>query len=241
MCSVWSASGALIVERLTKRFDSLCALVDVSFDVLPQQILGLIGPNGAGKTTLLECIAGLLPADTGRVLWHDKVLPIPCRKTVLFYLPEGIVPYPQQTVAQVVGFFREVFATERCQAQRVTAALGLVPLSKRPVAQLSKGGRRRLLLSISLLAPHPLLLIDEPFDGLDLRQTREMMDLLREARAQGRTLVLAIHQLSEAQRVCDRFVLLTSGRVAGQGTLAELQDTARIESGSLEDVFLALS
>lgn len=241
MGSARSASGALVVERLSKRFDSVCALTDVSCEVVPQQILGIIGPNGAGKTTLLECIAGLLPTDAGRVLWHGSPLPTQRRKTVLFYLPEGIVPYPQQTVRQVVAFFRDVFAVERGRTRYLTEFLGLLPQGDRPLGQLSKGGRRRLLLCLSLLAPHPLLLIDEPFDGLDLRQSLEMMQLLGDEKARGRTLVLSIHQLSEAQRICERFVLLTGGRVAGQGTLAELLGTARLESGSLEDIFLALS
>ena len=96
-------------------------------------------------------------------------------------------------------------------------------------------------MALGLLAPHPLLLMDEPFDGLDLRQTREAMTALRQLTSRGRTLVLSIHQLANAQRACDRFVLLSYGRAAGEGTLAELQSRAALSGGSLEDVFLALS
>jgi ABC-type multidrug transport system ATPase subunit len=107
---------------------------------------------------------------------------------------------------------------------------------------LSKGYRRRFLLALGLLAPRPVLLMDEPFDGFDLRQTREVMDLLRNEVVDGRTLVLSIHQLADAQRICDRLVLLGDGRVRGVGTLAELTLAARLPVGTdLEEVFLALA
>ena len=97
------------------------------------------------------------------------------------------------------------------------------------------------MLGLALLTPHPVLLMDEPFDGFDIRQTREVMGLLRQVAANGRTLVLAIHQLADAERICDRFVLLAEGRVRGIGTLADLRtQTAKPQAG-LEEVFLALT
>jgi len=112
---------------------------------------------------------------------------------------------------------------------------------RKRVDALSKGFCRRLMLAMALLTPHPLLLMDEPFDGFDLRQTREIMNVLREVAAGGRTFVLAIHQLSDAERVCDRFVLLAGGRVRGTGTLDQLcKRTGKTDAG-LEDVFLALT
>jgi ABC-2 type transport system ATP-binding protein len=105
-----------------------------------------------------------------------------------------------------------------------------------------KGYRRRLLLALGLLAPRPMLLMDEPFDGFDLRQTREIMRLLRDEALHGRTLVLSIHQLGDAQRICDRLVLLSTGRVVGTGTSAKLTASAGLPVGSdLEEVFLALA
>ena len=97
------------------------------------------------------------------------------------------------------------------------------------------------MLALALLTPQPVLLMDEPFDGFDLRQTREMMGLLREVTGRGRTLVLAIHQLGDAERVCDRFVLLAEGRVRGVGTLDQLCEQTKEASGRLGDVFLALT
>jgi ABC-2 type transport system ATP-binding protein len=97
------------------------------------------------------------------------------------------------------------------------------------------------LLAVGLLTPHPLLLADEPFDGLDLRQTREVGAALREHAAEGRTLFLSIHQISDAARVCDRFVLLSGGRICGEGTISELAERANLTDENLENLFLALT
>jgi ABC-type multidrug transport system ATPase subunit len=97
------------------------------------------------------------------------------------------------------------------------------------------------MLALALITPQPLLLMDEPFDGFDLRQTREIMAVVRDVARNGRTLVLAIHQLIDAERVCDRFVLLADGRVCGVGTLAELRAQTAMASAGLEEVFLALT
>ena len=106
----------------------------------------------------------------------------------------------------------------------------------------SKGELKRVMLALALLSPHPLLLLDEPFDGLDFRQTRDVMDLLRTyPQERGQTLFLSIHQLTDAARVCDRLVLLSDGRVAGEGTLDELRRSAGLSEGGLEEVFLALT
>jgi ABC-type multidrug transport system ATPase subunit len=97
------------------------------------------------------------------------------------------------------------------------------------------------MLALALLTPHPLLLMDEPFDGFDLRQTREIMAVLRGVAAGGRTLVLAIHQLGDAEKVCDRLVLLAEGRIRGVGTLAELRTQTGRPAAALEEIFLALT
>jgi len=109
------------------------------------------------------------------------------------------------------------------------------------VRTLSKGFARRLIWAIGLLAPQPVLLMDEPFDGFDLKQTREMMDLLRQVAAGRRSLILSIHQLRDAEQICDRIVLLADGRVRGQGTLADLRARTNLPNGTLEDIFLALT
>jgi ABC-2 type transport system ATP-binding protein len=231
----------LQVTALTKRYGDQVALADIALTVRAGEILGLIGPNGAGKTTVLEVLAGVLPADAADLRWCGAPLPPARRRDVLFYLPDGLRPYHEQPVARVLGFFAGVYRRSPAHLAGVVAAVGLAPVLTKRVQALSKGYNRRLMLAVGLLTPQPLLLMDEPFDGFDLRQTREIMRVLRRYAAAGRTLVLAIHQLLDAERVCDRFVLLADGRVRGAGTLDELRTRTQLPAGTLEEVFLALT
>ena len=231
----------LQVTALTKRYGDQVALADIALTVRAGEILGLIGPNGAGKTTLLEVLAGVLPADAADLCWRGAPLPPARRRDVLFYLPDGLRPYHEQPVARVLAFFAGVYRCSPAHLGCIVAAVGLAPVLAKRVQALSKGYSRRLMLALGLLTPQPLLLMDEPFDGFDLRQTREIMGVLRRCAAAGRTLILAIHQLLDAERVCDRFVLLADGRVRGAGTLDELRTRTQLPAGSLEEIFLALT
>jgi branched-chain amino acid transport system permease protein len=231
----------LTASGLAKAFGGVRALADVSLALEAGKVHALIGPNGAGKTTLLEAIAGLIPVDSGAVLWRDSALPFDRRRESIFFLPDGLRPWQEQHVLQVIEFFAAVYHRPSSVLANTIRLLGLSLVLRKPVAALSKGFCRRLMLALALLTPHPVLLMDEPFDGFDLRQTREMMNVLRGVAGAGRTLVLAIHQLIDAERVCDRFVLLAGGRVRGTGTLDELRGLTGQVGAGLEDVFLALT
>jgi ABC-2 type transport system ATP-binding protein len=231
----------LRVEGLSKSFSGFNALRHVSFDLRQRDILGIIGPNGAGKTTLLECLVGLLPANSGKVFWQSQPLMNSGRKDVMFYLPEDIVPYQEQPASRLTGFFRDIYGLSHERERDVLVRLQLEKVPTRRIGELSRGYRRRLLLALALLTPKPLLLLDEPFDGLDPRQTVEVADLLREESAAGRTLVLSIHQLAEAARICSRYLLLVEGKIVGNGTMEELRTQAGVESANLEAIFFALT
>lgn len=236
----------LRVEHLTKTFGRFRALSDVSFSVRSGEVLGLIGPNGAGKTTLFECLAGLLPATAGTVYHAQRPLGVHERASCLFYLPDGIAPWPAQSVRWALDFTLGFFGGPVDRRDEVIRELDLSPLLDSAIGTLSKGQRKRALLGIGLLTPHQMLLADEPFDGLDLRQTRDMARVLRSHATNSRTLFLSIHQINHAARVCDRFVLLSGGRVCGEGTLDELSAIQTGRGGAttpvdLEEVFLALT
>jgi ABC-2 type transport system ATP-binding protein len=216
---------SVVVEHLSARRGARQVLTDVSFTARPSEILGVIGPNGAGKTTLFECVAGLLPFD-GTV---DNDL--------LFYVPDAIRPWPDQTVRWTLELTARMFETTFDET--LLDDLDLRSLQHATVRSLSKGEAKRLDIAIGLAVPRTVLLLDEPFDGLDLRQTRQVMEILRRDAANGRTLVLSIHQLSDAARTCDRFLLLDHGKSVAEGTLDEL--TARTQANGLEEVFLALT
>jgi len=195
----------------------------VSFDVRPGEILGVIGPNGAGKTTLFECIAGLQPITSGTI----------DRGEGLFYMPDGVKPWPDQTVRWTLDIFARMYGRQTGVSVPhgvVAQTLLSVSFENQRVSSLSKGETKRLDIALALITPHPVLFLDEPFDGLDLRQMLATMELLRSVK---RTLVLSIHQLRDAARICDRLLLLNHGRVIATGTPAEL--------GDIEEAFLALT
>jgi ABC-2 type transport system ATP-binding protein len=234
------------VKGLSKRFGRIAALAGVTFQVRAGEVLGLIGPNGAGKSTLFECIAGVLPFDSGTMRANDQ--PVLARElpSLLFYVPDNIAPWPAQSVRWALDFTIGFLRGRADLRDEVTRQLDLDGLLRQPVGALSKGQRKRVLLAIGLLTPQPALLIDEPFEGLDLRQARDTAAALRTHAARGRTLFLSIHQIGDAARFCDRFVLLSAGRVRGEGTVQELAVLAGANGGStpyqdLEEVFLALT
>jgi len=234
----------LKAQSITKRYGRSTVLEDAGFTVHEGEVLGLIGPNGAGKTTLFECLAGLLPTDGGSVEFRGEPLPAGHRKEALFYLPDGIRPWGDQPVHWVLAFFEALYGRKRGEGASLATDLKLECLLKSRIGSLSKGEAKRVLLALGLLTPQPLLLLDEPFDGLDFRQTRDVMTLLRTVPARGRTLFVSIHQLVDAARMCDRLVLLSRGRVAGVGTLPELRALAGLADApgtGLEEVFLALT
>jgi ABC-2 type transport system ATP-binding protein len=228
------------VTGLTKAYGTVVAVRGASFSIRRGEVLGLIGPNGSGKTTLFACLGGVLPFDEGTI----EQAAVPAGRA-MFYLPDGVTPWPDQAVGWALEFATGYFGGDETLCTDLIDRLGLRPLLARRMKALSKGQRKRALLAVGLLTPHPILLADEPFDGLDLRQTREVATLLRSIAAGGRTLFLSIHQIADAARVCDRYVLLSDGRVCGEGTLEELTakatQTEHDAAGGLEDVFLALT
>ena len=236
----------LQAANLTKRYGRLTALNDVSFSVREGEVLGLIGPNGSGKTTLFECLGGVLPLDGGTVCRtagrsrRETRLP-------LFYLPDAIAPWPSQRCGWALDFvsvLSTASATCRDERHRAAGSRAAPRRADRDAVQRASASAR--CWRIGLLTPQPVLLADEPFDGLDLRQTRDVAPTLRAHAAGGRTLFLSIHQISDAARVCDRFVLLSGGRVCGEGTLAGTVAACAAARGAtaggdLEEVFLALT
>jgi ABC-type multidrug transport system ATPase subunit len=232
----------LRVEDLAKEIGGADILQDISFEIFENEILGLIGPNGAGKTTLMECLANLRPRTSG-TFYEGEVAPADWNpRSLMFYLPNGMAPYAELYTIEVLTLFGKMFEIEPSRWERIIVEeLALVPVLQKKVSVLSKGNLQRLLIALALMSPQPLLALDEPFDGLDLHQTQAMMDILRGLRAQKRTLLLCIHQLNDAERICDRLLLLSNGRMVGIGTLDQLRAQAGLSDGNLEDIFLALT
>src|SRR5258707_1938119 len=205
-------TALLQIASLSKFYGEQLALEDVGLSVHAGEVLGLIGPNGAGKTTLLEAIAGLLPVDSGEIRFRDQLLPLHRRREVIFHLPDGVRPYSDQTTEQALAFFAGVYRRSATEISEIVSSVGLRPVLAKRIHALSKGYNRRLIIALGFLTRHPILLMDDPFDGFDLRQTRDMMAVLRRVASGGRTLLLSIHQLLDVEQVCDRLDLLSDGR-----------------------------
>jgi ABC-2 type transport system ATP-binding protein len=217
------------------------ALHEVSFAARPGEVLGLLGENGAGKTTALRILAGYLKpsAGTAQVAGFDVVDEPLAARAQVGYLPEQ-VPLPRELrVREYLRYRAElkgVTAPRRALdslLDEVLAAVGLEREQRRLLAQLSKGYRQRVGLADALLHRPKVLLLDEPTDGLDPNQRREVLQLIARL-GQAHAVILSTHVLPEIESVCQRVVILSRGRVAAQGTLAEL--LARLQVGGRLEV-----
>src|SRR5579871_2145943 len=196
------------VRDLTKRFGGVEALGGISFTVRAGEVVGFLGPNGAGKTTTLRILAGVFPPSSGvvRIAGRDPLVePLACRRAV-GYFPEYAPFYPELGVAEYLGF---------------VARLKRIPRARRRVGTLSKGYRQRVGLAQALCGDPPILVLDEPTIGLDPGQVDEIRALIGGLRGE-RTVLFSSHILSEVERLCERVIVIARGRLAGEGTPAEL-------------------
>ncbi len=230
------------IERLTKRFGAFTAVDDVSFRVDRGEVLGFLGPNGAGKSTTMRMLAGFMTptAGTARICGEDVVDRPVAAKRQLGFLPEGAPTYPEMTVAGFLGFCGRARGYRGSElADRVARAMGLTQLEGvrlQPVETLSKGFKRRVGLAAALLHDPPVLVLDEPTDGLDPNQKHEVRTLIRGMAAE-KAIVISTHILEEVAAVCTRAVVIARGRIVADATPADL--AAR--GPSLDQVFRDLT
>ena len=238
------SAAPLAVEGLVRRYGALEAVSGVSLGVARGEIVGFLGANGAGKTTTLRCIAGLLSPHAGRIAVAGADLAREPRvaKARLGFVPDRPYLYDRLSAREFLAFIAALYdlpadAAER-RAEMLLARLELASDASRTLEGYSLGMRQKTAVIAAMLHSPPLLLLDEPLNGLDPVSTRTLKDLLREHAAAGGGVLVSTHLLDVAERLCDRVVILSAGRVIAQGTLEELRG-ARAER-SLEDVFLEL-
>jgi len=217
---------------LSKRYGDTLAVDDVSFTVEPGEVLGFLGPNGAGKSTTMKMIAGFLrPTDgTASVCGHDvQSAPLAARR-MLGYLPEGAPSYGEMTVRGFLGFVADargmVGGARHQRLDYVVARLSLHEVLAQTVETLSKGFRRRVGLAAAILHDPPVLVLDEPTDGLDPNQKHEVRELIREM-SRGRTILISTHILEEVPSVCTRAIIIAAGKVLADATPAQLLARSR--------------
>jgi len=215
------------ISRLTKRFGAFTAVDDVSFTVAAGEVLGFLGPNGAGKSTTMKMLAGFVTptAGTARILGHDVTeRPVEARRH-LGYLPEGAPTYPEMTVqgflrfaARARGYRGTELGDRLHDAMRMTT---LEEVRLQPIETLSKGFKRRVGLAQSLLHDPPVLVLDEPTDGLDPNQKHEVRELIARM-APRKAILISTHILEEVSAVCTRAMIIARGRVVADATPAAL-------------------
>jgi ABC-2 type transport system ATP-binding protein len=232
------------IVGLTKRFGSFTAVDGVTFNVARGEVLGFLGPNGAGKSTTMRMLAGfMIPSSgTARICGHDVQTDGVAARRALGFLPEGAPTYPEMTVTGFLNFCARVRGFSGNElAQRVKHAVALTRLEGvllQPVETLSKGFKRRVGLAQALLHDPPVLVLDEPTDGLDPNQKHEVRALIAQM-APHKAIVISTHILEEVDAVCTRAIIIAAGRVVADETPAELQ--RQHPSGKLDDVFRQLT
>ena len=232
------------IRNLTKRFGSFTAVDNVSFDVAKGEVLGFLGPNGAGKSTTMRMLAGFMipTAGTASILGHDVRTNAVAARRALGFLPEGAPTYPEMSVAGFLKFCAKIRGYSGSElSDRVAHAIGLTGLQGvrlQPVETLSKGFKRRVGLAQALLHDPPVLVLDEPTDGLDPNQKHEVRALIQQM-APNKAIVISTHILEEVDAVCTRAIVIANGRIVADATPAELEQ--RHPSGKLDDVFRLLT
>ncbi|MBX5484454.1 MAG: ATP-binding cassette domain-containing protein [Myxococcaceae bacterium] len=229
-------------KNLTKRYRDRVAVDDLSFSLDEGEVLGFLGPNGAGKSTTMKMLTGFLPPSggTATVAGFD-VFESPLEvKRRIGYLPETPPLYLEMTVAAYLAFVARIKAVPRKQikseVERVASACGVQPELGRVIGNLSKGYKQRVGIAQALLGNPPVLILDEPTEGLDPRQRKEVRQLIRDL-GKKHTVILSTHLLHEVTATCNKVLIIDHGRKVA------FDDTARLGAAetSLEDLFIKLT
>ena len=229
-------------DNLVKNFGSVVAVNDVSFQISPGEVVGFLGANGAGKSTTMRLLTGYLKADAGsaRIAGHDIAHETRAAQSKFGYLPEAASGFPQLTVREFLKFSgeaRRLWRKDLINAiDRTAALIELRPALDQKMAELSKGWRQRAWLAQALLHDPPILILDEPTDGLDPGQKDKVRALIRDI-ATKKVIILSSHILEEAEELCDRVIIIAGGKIVSDQPTSALVD----ERGRLAPAFRDLT
>jgi ABC-2 type transport system ATP-binding protein len=218
----------LNISHLSKSYESLRAVDDISLEIKEGEIFGFLGPNGAGKTTTISMIAGLLNPDGGSITIDGLSFEKNARqiREIMGVVPQDMAFYEDLTAKENLTFWGKLHGlSAKTLSQRIEHYLEQTGLSGRASEALKKysgGMKRRINLIIGLLHQPKLLLLDEPTTGIDVQTKLNIFNLIREAARQGTTILYTTHNLLEAEALCDRIAIMDNGKILAQGTLQEL-------------------
>ena len=231
----------LYIQHLTKRYGEKKAVDDLSLHIAPGEIYGFIGHNGAGKTTTLKAVVGILPFEEGEITINGvsvKTDPLTCKRQ-LAYIPDNPDLYDYMTGSKYLNFIADIFgvgAEERQERIRKYADLfELTDDLAQPIAAYSHGMKQKLAIISAWLHQPKLIIMDEPFVGLDPKASHTLKGMMREVCDQGGAIFFSTHVLEVAEKLCDKVAIIKSGRLIKSGTMEEVKGDT-----SLEQVFLEL-
>ena len=223
----WEAAGLMLeINDLAKRYGHVVALDGATFTARPGRLVGFLGPNGSGKTTTMRCIFGLARPDRGATLWNGT--PIDRLTRLRFgYMPEQRGLYPRMRVAEQLSYFAQHHGMSGRDADAATKRwlerLGLADRAKSKLEELSHGNQQRVQLGAALVHDPELLVLDEPFSGLDPLGIATMAEILHERAAAGVGVLFSSHQLDLVEDVCEDVVIIARGRIVAAGAIDELR------------------
>ena len=240
-----AVAPAIRVRGLTKRFGDVLAVDDLSFDVHPGRVTGFLGPNGSGKTTTLRMLLGLVTADAGTATVHGQAYAeLPCPMRVVGASLEAS-HHPSRTGRNHLRMLAPMVGVDDRRCDEVLEQVGLAGAARRKVGGYSLGMRQRLGLAATLLGDPQVLVLDEPANGLDPAGIVWLRDLLRQLAAEGRTVLVSSHVLSEVQATVDDVVIIAEGRLVHSSPLADLaalsQPVIRVQGPDLDAVSRSLA
>lgn len=238
-------SQAIFAQGLSKQFGRLLAVDHISFSVARGEVFGLLGPNGAGKTTTLRMLCTLLKPTDGTAIVNGfdiRKRPLDVRKSI-GVLPEEAGLYDRLSAIEHMLYYGRLHGiSDDVIKKRSEDLLNRVELGDRAtekVGTFSKGMKQKVALLRAFIHDPPVLLLDEPTAGLDVASARSIRDYIVSEKREGKSVVLSTHNMTEAQKLCDRVAIINRGKIAGLGTLDEL--TARTAQTDLEEIFLQLT
>lgn len=233
-------STSFKIINLSKTFGSIKAVNDISLEGHFGEIIALLGPNGAGKSTLMNMMSGFLYPDSGKIeiLQTDLLVnPIAAKKQIGF-LPEGSPLYSDMKVSSFLSYMAELKSVSATEVKNVMQLADISNVAGQTIETLSKGYKRRVGFALSLLGNPPILILDEPTDGLDPNQKNKMLSLISEM-SKEKTIMISTHLLDEAKFCANRILIMSNGTIKADGTLEDIFRQA--QTISLEKAFSKLT
>jgi len=229
------------VENLTKYYNTLCAVDQISFDIHKGEILGLLGPNGAGKTTTLRMLTGFIKPTSGTIRVQDYSItenPLKIKK-LLGYLPESAPLYYDILVYDYLNYVADIWnmdnSKKKPQIKNLVDLCGLGDVMHKPIGELSKGYKQRVGLAHAMMSDPEILILDEPTSGLDPNQRVEIRNIIKQI-GKEKTIILSTHILSEAEATCNRVVIINRGKIAADDSTQTLKSS----HGAIKSINISL-